>query len=199
MKLHPDVVAFLEAQELQSPFWVDTSWLTIKHVDEIFTFVPGKDLKPKLLVVSPREAGKLYPSYYGPYNKGLQAKIDTTLAGGTYVIAGKTVPYEGVLALLGLTKDDVVELPLFYTSGHSDWSNPVNGLYLGGQVFAAGETSILEPERKVTADRLAALGLTVSWIDDAVYQNNLGNVHCATNATRSLAVADFTKVLPLAP
>lgn len=199
MKLHPDVVAFFEAQELQSPFWVDTSWLTIKHVDEIFTFVPGKEKKPKLLVVSPREAGKLYPSYYGPYNKGLQAKIDTTLLGGSYVVAGKTVSYEGVLALLGLTKDDVVELPLFYTSGHSDWSNPVNGLFLGGGVFAAGETSIFEPERKVTAERLATLGLSVFWIDDAVYQNNLGNVHCATNATRALAVPDFTKALPSVP
>lgn len=199
MKLHPDVVAFFEAQELQSPFWVDTSWLTIKHVDEIFTFVLDQAQKPKLLVVSPREAGKLYPSYYGPYNKGLQAKIDTTLLGGSYVIAGKTVPYEGVLASLGLAKEDVVELPLFYTSGHSDWSNPVNGVFLGNGVFAAGETAIYEPERKVTADRLAALGMSVFWIDDAVYQNNLGNVHCATNATRSLAVADFTKALPGVP
>jgi protein-arginine deiminase len=199
MKLHPDVVAFFEAQELQAPFWVDTSWLTIKHVDEIFTFVLDPQQKPKLLVVSPREAGKLYPSYYGPYNKGLQAKIDTTLDGGTYTVGGKPLVYEGVLKLLGLTKADVVELPLFYTSGHSDWSNPVNGVFLGGGVYAAGETNIYDAERKVTADRLANLGLTVQWIDDAVYQNNLGNVHCATNATRSLAVPDFTAVLPIAP
>lgn len=199
MKLHPDVVAFFEAQELQSPFWVDTSWLTIKHVDEIFTFVLDQQAKPKLLVVSPREAGKLYPSYYGPYNKGVQAKIDTALLGGSYVVAGKTVPYEGVLKLLGLTTDDVVELPLFYTSGHSDWSNPVNGVFLGGGVYAAGETNIFAPERKVTADRIAGLGLAVHWIDDAVYQNNLGNVHCATNATRALAVADFASALVAPP
>jgi len=199
MMLHPDVVAFFEAQELQSPFWVDTSWLTIKHVDEIFTFVIDSQQKPRVLVVSPREAGKLYPSYYGPYNKGVQAKIDATLDGGTYTVAGKTVTTEGVLKALGLTKADVVELPLFYTSGHSDWSNPVNGVFLGGGYFAAGETNIFDAERKVTADRLASVGLAVQWIDDAVYQNNLGNVHCATNATRALAVGDFSSVLASLP
>ncbi|MBM3275608.1 MAG: hypothetical protein FJZ00_10670, partial [Candidatus Sericytochromatia bacterium] len=33
--LHPEVVAFLEAQQVQKPFWIDTGFLTIKHVDEI--------------------------------------------------------------------------------------------------------------------------------------------------------------------
>jgi protein-arginine deiminase len=199
MKLHPEVVAFLEAQELQKPFWVDTSWLTIKHVDEIFTFVPDGAGKPKVLAVSPREAGKLYPGYYGPYNKGIQAKIDKSLDGGTYTVSGKSVAYEGVLAAVGLTRADVVELPLFYTDGHNDWSNPINGVYLGNGRYAAGKTDYLAPERNVTRDRLAALGLTVEWIDDAAYQHNLGNVHCGTNATRLPVVADWTDAIPKLP
>jgi protein-arginine deiminase len=197
MKLHPDVVAFFEAQEVQKPFWIDTSWLTIKHVDEILTFVPGANGKPKMLVASPREAGKLYPAYYGQYNKGIQAKIDKSLDGGSYVVGGKTIAYEGVLAAVGLTRADIVELPLLYTNGHNDWSNPINGVYLGGGRYAAGKTDYLAPERDVTTSRLATLGLTIEWIEDAVYQHNLGNVHCATNATRTPVIEDFTDALPL--
>jgi protein-arginine deiminase len=195
MKLHPEVVAFLEAQEVQAPFWVDTSWLTIKHVDEILTFVPATDGSPRLLVASPREAGVLYPANYGPYNQGIQDKIDRTLHGGSYVVNGSTVHYEGVLALLHLDETAVVELPLFYTSGHSDWSNPINGMFLGG-TYLAGDTDMWQAERNVTATRLQALGLDVVWVDDAVYQHNLGNVHCATNATREPVVPQFADAIP---
>jgi hypothetical protein len=150
-----------------------------------------------MLVASPREAGKLYPAYYGQYNKGIQAKIDKSLDGGSYVVGGKTIAYEGVLAAVGLTRADIVELPLLYTNGHNDWSNPINGVYLGGGRYAAGKTDYLAPERDVTTSRLATLGLTIEWIEDAVYQHNLGNVHCATNATRTPVIEDFTDALPL--
>jgi protein-arginine deiminase len=195
MKLHPEVVAFLEAQEVQAPFWVDTSWLTIKHVDEILTFVPATDGSVRLLVASPREAGVLYPANYGPYNQGIQDKIDRTLHGGSYVVNGSTVQYDGILAILNLDETAVVELPLFYTNGHSDWSNPINGLFLGG-AFVAGATDVWQAERDVTATRLQALGLDVVWVDDAVYQHNLGNVHCATNATREPVVPQFADAIP---
>lgn len=195
MMLHPAVVEFLVAQQVQSPFWIDTSWLTIKHVDEILTFVPGPAGAVRQLVVSPREAGKLYPSYYGPYNKGVQAKIDKALQGGTYVVGGKSVTNPGVLANLGLGPDAVVELPLFYTDGHNDWSNPVNGLFLGTH-YLAGEAGILTPERDLTEKRIEALGPKVVWVDDAVYQKNLGNVHCATNSTRAPVTSNFAQALP---
>lgn len=195
MMLHPDVVDFLEAQEVQAPFWIDTSWLTIKHVDEILTFVPAADGSPRMLVASPREAGLLYPGYYGAYNQGIQAKIDKAIHGGAYVVNGSTVDYEGVLSLLGLDETALIELPLFYTDGHNDWSNPINGLYLGG-VYVAGGTDIFPAEREVTQNRIEALGIDVVWVDDAVYQHNLGNVHCATNATRLPVVTQFADAIP---
>lgn len=195
MKLHPDVVAFLEAQAVQSPFWIDTSWLTIKHVDEIITFLPHSDGTPRLLVASPREAGLLYPSYYGSYNKGIQESIDRSIHGGSYAVQGATIDDPGVLKHLNLTEAAIVEIPLFYTDGHSDWSNPINGLYLGGY-YVAGETDIFTPERKVTATRIEALGIHLVWVDDAVYQHNLGNVHCATNSTRTPLVAQFVMAIP---
>jgi hypothetical protein len=104
-----------------------------------------------------------------------------------------------VLKAVGLSRADVVELPLFYTDGHNDWSNPINGVYLGNGRYAAGKTDYQTPERNVTRDRLAALGLTVEWIDDAPYQHNLGNVHCGTNATRLPVVADWTDAIPTLP
>ncbi|MGL4511650.1 MAG: protein-arginine deiminase family protein [Lacipirellulaceae bacterium] len=47
-QLHPDVVAFFAAQGVQAPLGLDVGWLTIKHVDEMVTFLPSKgaDGKP---------------------------------------------------------------------------------------------------------------------------------------------------------
>ena len=40
--IHPDVLAFLDAQHLQTPpLVIDTSWLLIGHVDEVVNFVPA--------------------------------------------------------------------------------------------------------------------------------------------------------------
>ena len=57
--LHPEVIEFLEAQEIQSPFSINTSWLTIKHVDEIFNFIRGASGNLKMILASPREAAKI--------------------------------------------------------------------------------------------------------------------------------------------
>ncbi|MFZ9889339.1 MAG: protein-arginine deiminase family protein [Myxococcota bacterium] len=193
--LHPDVVAFLNAQEVQAPFWVDTSWLLIKHVDELLTFVRTAAGETKLVVVSPREAGLLYPSYYGPYNQGLQSKIDKALDGGSYLVNGVVTESPGILAALRLDRTDVVELPIFFTDGTADWSNPVNALVLD-DTYVLGETDIWQAERDVTEERLTALGLAVRWVDDAAYHANLGNVHCATNATRSPVLDQFVEGIP---
>lgn len=199
--LDPKLVAFLRAQGAQDPFWVDTSWLTIKHVDEIFTFVPGPGGTPHAIIVSPAEAAKLVPGY-GPYNQGLQAKLDAIVSGGSYpekgdpiyfqgmTKAGGQVTHPGIKALLGLTDAQIVRLPLFYTSGHSDWSNPVNSLYLD-KLFVVGDTYLPAAVRTAYDQRFAALGLAIHYVDDAVYHQNLGNVHCATNTRKQVVVPDF--------
>jgi protein-arginine deiminase len=50
---HPDAVRFLAAQGAQPPVWIDTSWLLIKHVDEIVSFLPGTDGGGVILVPDP--------------------------------------------------------------------------------------------------------------------------------------------------
>ena len=48
---------FLASQTVQRPFEVDTSWLTVGHVDEVISFVPARDRKGfRLLLASPRRA-----------------------------------------------------------------------------------------------------------------------------------------------
>ena len=59
-RMLPATVAFLEAQTVQAPFEIDTSFLAVGHVDEIMTFVPAPGPKGfKLLLASPDLAYKI--------------------------------------------------------------------------------------------------------------------------------------------
>jgi hypothetical protein len=93
---HPEVVRFLEAQGAQAPLWIDTSWLLIKHVDEIVAFMPGPDGRGVILVPDPEEglrlAGLIGPAAGGQpqaepaamaeANRRIAGIIAATLAGG---------------------------------------------------------------------------------------------------------------------
>src|SRR5262249_16896510 len=61
LSLHPGVMKFLEMQAVQwPPIIVDTSWLTIAHVDEVVNFVPAKSqVGFKVLLPSPKAARKM--------------------------------------------------------------------------------------------------------------------------------------------
>jgi protein-arginine deiminase len=56
--MHPEVIAFLEAQGVQGPvLWLDTSWLVIGHVDEVVSWVPSKVGAPfRIMIPSTRLA-----------------------------------------------------------------------------------------------------------------------------------------------
>lgn len=55
------VVKFLKDQKIQAPFAVDTGWLEVGHVDEVFSFCPMKTApkKFKVLIASPERAWKI--------------------------------------------------------------------------------------------------------------------------------------------
>ena len=59
--INPRVIDFLKAQRVQSPFSIDTSWLAVGHVDEIFSFCPMLDAprKFRVLLASTRSAMSL--------------------------------------------------------------------------------------------------------------------------------------------
>jgi hypothetical protein len=137
---HPEVVRFLEAQGAQAPLWIDTSWLLIKHVDEIIAFMPGADGRGVLLVSDPEEGLRL-GGLDGPdrttkpqaeaativeANRRIARIIAATLGGGAGPpragaraadAAGdgaQARPAAGLLALLGWGPDRVIRLPVAF-------------------------------------------------------------------------------------
>jgi len=188
---NPTIVSFIEAQEVQTPFAIDTSWLVIQHVDEVFNFIPGPDGAARMIVTSPRAASEvLGKATYDPYNKELQAKVDADV--------------QVAKDELGLTDDDIIELPTYYSDwgwggsslgALSRWSSPVNSPYVNG-VMIIGDTST---PAKVKADiekRLEAVGVDVAWVDDAHYQRWGGNVHCGTNTAKVPPCPSIVDCLP---
>lgn len=210
-EFHPDVIGFLAAQQVQSPVWIDTSWLLIKHVDEIVAFLPGPDGRGCLLVVDPlagleqaQTAG--LAAAVGPRaeaftetNRRVATAIEEMLTGvGKVPRAGSAdgQPAErGLLGLLGWEPSRVVRLPVAFEvpgelpeQGLTDatplWSNPVNMLFVNGTVFC-GEAGMPAAVRTACREAFLAAGAEqVEWLDDACYQRMKGNVHCATNSRR---------------
>jgi protein-arginine deiminase len=223
---HPEVVRFLAAQRAQPPIWIDTSWLLIKHVDEIVAFLPGRDGKGVMLVPDPlagleaaRAAG--LPAASGPAggafasaNRRIAAMIDEMLTGRGEVPlagdAGKPAPSGGLLALLDWDPARVIRLPVAFEppddlaadgavqGATAIWSNPVNMLFVNGTVIC-GRAGM--PAGVIDACRHAfeaAGGERVVFVDDACYQRAKGNVHCATN-TRREPPAEVAEEIPRAP
>ena len=205
--LHPEVVRFLEAQVLQDPFWVDTSWLAIKHVDEIFNVIPGRDGQGVVTIIQPRAAAEVLGEPLDAFNQGIQAKLDKMVRGGAYVINGRTVNYPGIQALLGIPANRFLALPATYAAvevesgsnrpgAHNHWSNPVNSVYLNGNVLIGGAHM---PE-KIKADiarRFQSVGVReVGFVDDQVYQDRWGTVHCSSNTLKDFPAQGFWTRFP---
>jgi protein-arginine deiminase len=195
---------------VQPPVWIDTSWLLIKHVDEAVAFLPGPDGRGVILVPDPVEGLRLLGAEAAAApeadrrveaNARIARVIEAMLMGdeqtpraGAAGDAGAT----GLRDLLGLDAGRVVRLPVAFdvppaglladggvTDASSLWSNPVNALVVNGTVIC-GSAGMPAAVQEVCRERFLAAGATrVEFIDDAVYQKNHGNVHCATNARRT--------------
>jgi len=207
---HPDAVRFLAAQGAQPPVWIDTSWLLIKHVDEIVSFLPGADGEGAILVPDPELGLRLLGDdarlpqpvveRRREANRRIAREIEAMLQGGLEPPRAGTAgdaAAAGLLGMLGLDEHRVVRLPVAFdvppeglladggvTNASSIWSNPVNALVVNGTVIC-GAAGMPEVVRDACRERFLAAGATrVEFIDDACYQRHHGNVHCATNARR---------------
>ncbi|KRB04234.1 protein-arginine deiminase family protein [Lysobacter sp. Root690] len=79
--MNSNVVRFLKNQAIQAPFSVDTSWLEVGHVDEVFSFCPmkGAPKKFKVLIASPQRAWSILEGLEKTSpDAGLFSGIDTT-------------------------------------------------------------------------------------------------------------------------
>jgi protein-arginine deiminase len=143
----PEMLAFLRAQGMQDPVSVDTSWLTIGHVDEFVQFMPapGSRLGWRAVVADPRAGldllrvvrakghggdplhGKL-PALEWPYDTRIdQRTVDQFLADEQFTDTNERAAdkIDANLAVLkskaGLTDADVVRVPALYTARSMDY------------------------------------------------------------------------------
>lgn len=185
--LHPDVVSFLEAQELQKPVAIDSGWLFIKHVDEMLTFWPSPRRRGFVAVMpSPQKAADILKTELDETNTYVQQRLDSVREGSE--------DNPSIYELFGLSRDQLIFQPLMYEDGEhgavGQWSNPVNSVSINSSILY-GRTKIPDAvhasiKKTILDQRLIPVG-----VDDSAYQPRLGNVHCASNSMRNPSQAPF--------
>ena len=207
LAMHPDALRFLEAQGVQwPPIVLDTSWLTIGHVDEIVNFVPARTpLGWKVLLPSPlaarntldalirRSLGEL-PVFAGTRDETTVAKLRDGAAASE-----ENVAIDGTIAgirdqlqrELNIREGDFAMLPCLFNRGRALMPNTANCLAVNGHLVATqpkgprtGEIDLLEE-----AIRAALVGcdVDITFIDAwRAYHMAAGEVHCGTNTFRRL-------------
>ncbi len=206
--LHPEIVDFLERQEAQAPLWFDTSWLLIKHVDEIINFVPGEDGEPYLLINNMGDGIELLRSLR---SQGLGEEL---ISQGTMTVNEAIATFspisQRVDQLLNtrilrkarqefdLNPDHIISLPALITSPRNAstlWSNSVNSLVVNGTLILGDPHAPMlngnDAIAQVLQQRLRPTRLELAFVDDTPYHVNYGNVHCATNTKRAITPPQF--------
>jgi protein-arginine deiminase len=112
-----DLEEFLKAQKVQEPVAIDTSWLFVKHVDEIMSFVPSsRGAKGfKLLLASPGLAYKIlnYNRARHPSGKMLTGR------GYSHTVKG----IEADVTIEDFFNDGLISLDTRFTSNHLESYN----------------------------------------------------------------------------
>jgi protein-arginine deiminase len=208
LTIHPDLLAFLEAQGFQMPpLFLDVGWLTIGHVDETINFVPARDrLGFRALLPSPALARDLLEQTVkaghgdAPVFAGHKSMTTAALLLDEVGRSRETDAIEAVLRDtrarlrdgLGVEAADILELPVLFKNGLAVVPNGVNSLIVGRDVFVpdpAGPSVDGEDVfRRAIRERLAPLGLRLHFMDIyEPYHVRSGEIHCGTNAIRRLA------------
>lgn len=195
LTFHPELLAFLEKQKAQwPPLFVDVSWLTIGHVDEVLNFVPAPNQKGwRVLLPCPDTAVALLdglaesqPVFMGKRGETTVGKL-RQLAGNAEqqrIRAALTATREQLRNELGVASEDILPLPALFDKGLAVIPNPVNCLVVEKQIFMPDPG--FAAFRRGISTALVPLGLTVHFLDIwEPYHTASGEVHCGTNALRA--------------
>ncbi len=215
--LHPDVVEFLKAQQVQGPpVAIDTSWLMIRHVSEIINFIPSQTGQPLLLIVSPEAGIKLIEELAekgfegAAINRGLstQTTVRGALSNRLLVQHNLQLQREKIDPLLkklkrefNLEDHQIIQVPvLFGYSGYAWWPNLVNAVSVNGELLVPNPRGPLIDGRDYIQEhfkrRLAITGMNINFLDDSYYQELKGNIYTGINTTREGSQKPFWKSLP---
>jgi protein-arginine deiminase len=207
LAMHPDALRFLEAQGMQwPPIVLDTSWLTIGHVDEMINFVPAKGATGyKVLLPSPRAARTLLESLVQrqlgalPVFAGTrdETTVATLLAGAA--VSEENVGIDGTVARireqlqheLNIREADVAMIPCLFNRGRALIPNAVNCLAVNGHLVATQPKGPREGDKDLFEEAirgaLAGCDVDITFIDAwRAYHMGSGEVHCGTNTFRRL-------------
>lgn len=214
---NPEVLAFIQSQQIQGPpVDLDTSWLLIRHVDEIINFIPGPSGKPLMMIVSPEMGIKLLEELAQKgeenaiINRGLSTQTTvkdalnnkTLMQHNQYIQRVKINPLIAKLKReFSLTNEQIIPVPvLFGYSGYAWWSNPVNSVVINGQLLVSNPRGALINGQDYTQQKIRQLlepsGMTINFLEDQYYQELKGNTHSALATTRQGEERPFWQTLP---
>jgi len=208
--LNPEIAAMLEAQGVQAPLIkIHTGWLLIKHVDEIFNFVPARGGKGfKLLVPDAPTTFRLLDQWAAEGKGGLpmlkdlrpnatvsSLAADRPLRDFNLKLQKEEIEFSinEMKAAAGLTEEDIIRIPaLFVPEGKfapALMPNMVNSVHLNGHQLMADPRGPVVNGKDLVQEYVRGLlgkeGIEVHFLDDLVYHNWGGNVHCGTNTAYS--------------
>lgn len=217
VSFHPDVLDFIKAQEIQGkPVEIDTSWLMIRHVDEIINFISTPSGNPLMLVVSP-EAGvnllkELFYKGYGEaeINRDLkeQTTVEAALKNKTLIEYNLKLQKEHVNPIIAklkkefnLKEEQIIPIPaMFGYGGYSWWPNMVNSVEVNGHLLVSDPRGAIingkDYTQEVFRERIAPSKLKVHFLDARYYHELRGNTHSAINTRRQATEKPFWKILP---
>lgn len=204
----------ISAQGEQDPIYLDTGWLAVRHIDETISFIrqAGGTHGWKVLVADPMGALKLFQEIedagmgWLPVFDGLVPGVtvssilaDDLVRQASEVAASKIdTQVDELLSQAGLTKEDFIWVPFLFEELQAGSQRltayqpgSVNGVYLSDQVFAAPASHGPEFfghdyfEYELTGV-LAAQGVTTRFVEDWIYHQAQGEVHCASQVTRDV-------------
>ncbi|MGF1492486.1 MAG: protein-arginine deiminase family protein [Microcoleaceae cyanobacterium] len=218
--LHPDVVAFLKAQKVQgTPVEIDTSWLLIRHVDEIINFVPSQTGEPLMLVASPEDGVQVLEDIanqgYGmaELNRGLSTEttVQSALNNQLLIQHNLDLQQKKVDPLVrklkqefGLKDEQIVRVPLLFGyTGYSWWPNLINAIYLNRRLLAPNPKGPLVDGRDYLQEefkrRLAIADAEITFLNDDYYQDLKGNLQTGTNTVREAPEQPFWEAFSTTP
>jgi hypothetical protein len=195
--LHPDIVAFFEAQKAQPPFWIETGYLTIKHVDEIFNFVKSSTGEDFMIIGSTERGLNMNFEFSESFLSSETGLLFNKEKDRIYNLKIQKILSDIKIKTIketGFSKDHIIELPVLYKSGHNIWSNPINSVFINGTIIT-GETYLPTLIRKCIEDEFLNIGLQTKFVPDKVYQDRYGNIHCSSNTQKLPLFKDYSHLV----
>ncbi len=208
----PALTALLDAQFVQAPIRLDTSWLVVGHVDEFLHVVPSNTPRGwSLLVADPLRAlmlldqspadGRVFVARRSWLGGSAERRVSSVRASRRVRRwnVHAAVRINDALRVLrreaGITDADIVRVPVLFSNPLNMGRliamtpNAANGLTLGSTYVAPRQHTVRDArgdlfERDI-ARSLAAIGVRTAFVEDWDFAHiGAGEIHCVTNALR---------------